>query len=306
MGAFTELKRKISLKREMANFRGAVFYAQRRVQNLRTRQRIATFVSRFLPKGTSEYPGTAQLVEELDREGFVMLDDLVTPGMALKMREHFRSSVVHSPYVYNSPRLLIDDPNLPDSHFFIHDDQTVLSCPHALEIANNPKILAAMEAELGCKPTIGYMTAWWSVPTADGIALHAENFHRDVDDVKFIKLFVYLTDVDLENGPHDFIRGSHADPRLPRIRRYTDKEMWDTFGNNALVRFTGKAGTAFLENTYGMHRGLHVRSGRRLMFQIIYTVLRSAYGPARPYPAAVATPTSFPIDPYINRQYLRL
>ena len=38
------------------------------------------------------------------------------------------------------------------------------------------------------------------IATAEGTPRHAENFHRDVDDLKFIKLFVYLTDVGDENG----------------------------------------------------------------------------------------------------------
>jgi hypothetical protein len=162
-----------------------------------------------------------------------------------------------------------------------------------------------MASILGCKPTIGYMTAWWSIPTADGVPRHAENFHRDVDDLKFIKLFVYLTDVAAENGPHEFIRGSHADGTLGRIRRYTDEEVRDAFGSDRIVRFTGPAGSAFLENTYGMHRGLPVNEGRRLIFQVVYSLLPLVYGPSRPFPSSVVAPASVTLDPYTNRCYVR-
>lgn len=306
MGALTTLKRKVRGKLEFANPRGVVYLAQRRIRNLDRRRRIAQFVTGFLPRGDTEHPEASHVVRELEREGFAMLDGLVTPAMATEMREHFLRHRVHSPYIDDSPHVLIDDAPLPDSHFFIHDDRAVLSCPHALAIANNPKIISAMEAVLGCKPTIGYMTAWWSVPTADGVARNAENFHRDVDDLKFIKLFVYLTDVGPDNGPHEFIRGSHVDPRFSRIRRYSDDEVRGAFGAERQVTFTGTAGSAFLENTYGLHRGLHVQYGRRLVFQVIYSVLACAYAPPRPLPASVAAPVPLPLDPYINRLYLQL
>jgi hypothetical protein len=305
MVALATLKRKLSSGRAFANFRGVIFFAQRRIRRLDSRRRAARLLAGMLPKRTFEGPDSSQVAVELEREGFALLDDLVTPELAAEMREHFHRQPVYAPYIPNSPRVLIDEAGQFDSHVLWYDDLAVLSCPHALDIANHPKVLSVMEAVLGCKPTIGYMTAWWSIPTADGIPRHAENFHRDVDDLKFIKLFVYLTNVGTENGPHEYIRGSHGDQRLSRIRRHTDEEIRETFGADRLVSFTGPAGRAFLENTYGMHRGQPVHAGRRLIFQVVYSLLPLVYGPARPYPAAVAAPTATVLDPYINRRYLQ-
>lgn len=303
MTALATLKRKLSNGRAFANFRGAVFFAQRRIRSLEARHRAARLMARVLPAGSVAERGSDAVASRLEQQGFVILD-LVTSQQAHEMREHFQRQPVYAPYLANSPRVLLDEADQIDSHVLWHEDPAVLSCPHALDIANHPMVLAAMQAVLGCKPTIGYMTAWWSVPTADGVPRHAENFHRDVDDLKFIKLFVYLTDVGEGNGPHEYIRGSHGDSRLSRIRRYGDEEILQTFGEDSLVRFTGPAGRAFLENTYGMHRGQPVQTGRRLIFQVVYSLLPLVYGPARPYPATVAAATSRVLDPYINRRYL--
>jgi len=286
--------------------RGIVFYAQRRIRSITARRRLSRMIAGFLPKRSHESGQPPQIVLTLEREGFAIVNDLVTSRMAREMREHFLRQPVYAPYIEKSPRVLLEDSHDLDSHVLWHEDSAVITCPHALDIANDPTVLSAMEAILGCKPTIGYITAWWSVPTKDGIPRHAENFHRDVDDLSFIKLFVYLTDVDDESGPHEYIRGSHLDSRLYRIRRYSDDEVLGTFGADKLVRFTGGAGSAFLENTYGMHRGQPVHRGRRLIFQVVYSLLPMVYGPAKAYPLSAAAPASRPLDPYINRQYVRL
>ena len=40
--------------------------------------------------------------------------------------------------------------------------------------------------------------------------VHSDDiYHRDVDDFRFIKLFVYLTDTSSTTGAHSFIKGSH-------------------------------------------------------------------------------------------------
>lgn len=59
-----------------------------------------------------------------------------------------------------------------------------------------------------------------------------------------------------------FVKGFHKQNALTEIRRFSDAETESTFGANNLVRFTGPAGTAFLENTYGIHRGTSRRRSR--------------------------------------------
>ncbi len=306
MGALATLRRKLRAGRPFANFRGLVFYAQRRVRSIEGRRRMARVVAGFLPRGEAGDQGASQIAAALKQDGFAVLNELLTPQMVNEMRAHFLRQLVYAPYLDNSPRVLMENAHGLDSHVLWHEDASVISCPHVLDIANDPSVLSVMEAIFGCKPTIGYMTAWWSVPTDDRIPRHAENFHRDVDDLNFIKLFVYLTDVAEENGPHEYIRGSHIDGRLSRIQRYSDNQILETFGTDRLVRFIGAAGSAFLENTYGLHRGQPVQAGRRLIFQVVYSLLPMVYGPVQPFPISAAAPASRAIDPYINRQYVRL
>ena len=72
---------------------------------------------------------------------------------------------------------------------------TVLSCPHVMAVANDPRILALAGTYLGCKPTISQIEMGWSYPADAGQARYTQVFHRDYDDWRFLKLFVYLTAV---------------------------------------------------------------------------------------------------------------
>jgi hypothetical protein len=299
----SKIRRKIVIGREYATVRGVLFFAQRRVRKPKARQRLSRLVSRFLPAPKSASVMTPEATA-LSSQGFAMIEGVVTAQMIAEARDHLTKQLVYPPYLLNAPLVSIEDTILPDSHTLVIPEERVVACPHLLDIANHPKILAAVEGVFGCRPTVGYISAWWSVPTADGKPRHAELFHRDFDDVNFIKLFIYLTDVKPDNGPHEYIKGSHAITQLHEIKRYTDEEVLEAFGRERLKSFAGPPGTAFLENTYGLHRGLAVQADRRLILQIVYSMLPMAYGPAKPYRSELFAPAHTAIDPYVNRVYV--
>lgn len=167
-----------------------------------------------------------------------------------------------------------------------------------MDIVNNPDILASMASILGCKPTISNLSAWWSV-AGKSPAQGPEKFHRDIDDWMFIKLFLYLTDVTEEAGPHVFVRGSHRIPKLLQVRRHEDDEVKREFGEENVLQFTGPAGTAFLENTFGFHKGTPPRAVNRLIFQAQYSL-----SPIGIYDYEPVTTTKIVGDEYTNRLYV--
>jgi hypothetical protein len=177
-----------------------------------------------------------------------------------------------------------------------------LRAPYLLALANHPRILAVAAQFLGCKPTIGYLAAWWSYHTGIG-PQQAEQFHRDVDDWKFVKLFVYLTDVGETCGPHVYVLGSSTRSELTEIRRFSEEEVRMAFGEDGILTMTGKAGVGFLEDTFGIHKGKPVAQGARLIFQAVYALSRLPYGPKAPVlPRSAVTTTG--IDAWINRVYI--
>jgi hypothetical protein len=178
--------------------------------------------------------------------------------------------------------------------------ETVLNCPHVLAVANSDHLIRTATQYLGCRPTISTLRMWWSFPGSQS-EVAASGFHRDRDDWRCLKLFVYLTDVDETSGPHHFVRGSHRTRPELFWRTYEAATLEKSFGRDAMCVVVGGAGTAFLEATIGLHAGPIPIRHPRLVLQVGYTLLPRfslLYQPMdiRPRP---------PVDRYINRLFIR-
>jgi len=84
---------------------------------------------------------------------------------------------------------------------------------------------------------------------------NAQYFHWDNDFTKFLKLYIYLTDVDCGEGPHIYIPYTHKKKNnLNKLcRLYSDRSISKTYKNKKI--FYGKAGSCFFVDGYGLHKG---------------------------------------------------
>jgi hypothetical protein len=289
---------------QLTDRRYRLFYAQRLVFDLDKRMRRADQVAAALARyGAEPLAGVDEIFATLDKDGYAMTPGFVTQRMAAELRKYFADKTCSDPYRPGHQPFNPVNGFPQGTHVAYFGEELIAGAPHVFEIINNPVLLGAVARVLGAKPTIGFIAAWWSLPAADGTAQQAENFHRDVDDWRFVKYFVYLTDVDEESGPHIFIPGSHKQNKLTSIRRYTEEEVAEAFGAGNEKRFVGPAGTSFLENTYGFHRGLPAETKPRLIFQATYTLRPIPYGPKMPVAKLGRDGVPDYIDPYINRIY---
>ncbi len=176
-----------------------------------------------------------------------------------------------------------------------------LTCTPLLNFANHPTILATVAQYLGAKPSISAIQSWWTIGehNQNGNIHYDDIYHRDVDDFRFVKLFVYLTDTSLTTGAHSYIKGSHRSDLLTRRGPISDEEAKTNFDTTDFETVTGFAGTAFLEDTWGIHRPLLAIEGRRLIFSVIYSL--SIHAPDRPSKPLIKLPDG--LDPYVNRAF---
>ncbi len=173
--------------------------------------------------------------------------------------------------------------------------RTVLECPHIMQVMNRPDVLRVAQEYLGCQPTISGLRIDWSCP-ATGTG-YVQRFHRDYDDWKIVKLFIYLSDVDDTSGPHEFVATSHKRSGQLRAIPYEQRDLERTYGRERLVRVVGPPGTSFMVDTWGIHKGNVPLTRTRMMLQIqysIFPVLKFAYNPV-----SISLPPQF--DRYTNR-----
>lgn len=176
----------------------------------------------------------------------------------------------------------------PKTVRFDVDSQKLLQNNLIQEFICDPTILSIAQDYLGSAPVFDFIAMWWHTKSNTPDKEAAQYFHFDMDRLRWIKFFFYVTDVTAESGPHMFVPESHRDFGLPfKLRkkgftRLTDDEVASVFPVNTWTTFTGSAGSMIVEDTRGLHKGKHVHEGDRLVFQIQFSTSIFGYRPT-PY-----------------------
>jgi len=182
----------------------------------------------------------------------------------------------------------------------VYDVPTILACPHLLRAINDPGLLQIAAGFLGCKPTISGVGLRWSFPDAKA-NLIVQQFHRDMEDWGILRLFIYLTDVTDDSGPHQYVSTSHQSAGRFRLRPYSQEYVERRFGRNSVITVRGARGTAFMGNMWGIHRGVPPAERPRLLFNCTYTMTATPIYEYKPVQVA----DSHLYDPYTNRLLIR-
>lgn len=153
---------------------------------------------------------------------------------------------------------------------YAFDEKDILAQPVAQRLAADVSMLALAQRYLGAQPVLSSCVAWWSTALLDRPSSDAAQlFHFDMNHVRFVKFFFYLTDVGEDNGPHAYLRRSHRrlHPSLREDRRFSDAEVFACHDEGDLLRITGAAGTMFAADTRGLHKGTRLERGDRLVLE---------------------------------------
>jgi hypothetical protein len=149
-----------------------------------------------------------------------------------------------------------------------------------LTLAIEPAVLDVVNAYLRLQSKIIYLDLWNTVPLQhDGPDIGSQRWHRDPEDARLIKTFLYLSDVTAGAGPMEYV------PRSRHGEQYGD--LWpqrfpagsippeDEF--NAAIPAADRwlcaypAGTLLFVDTSGFHRGGRAEHDRRVVATTTYT-----------------------------------
>lgn len=148
-----------------------------------------------------------------------------------------------------------------------------------LRLALNERILAVVSHYLGMWPRLKYIDLWYNVPAGPASSeVSSQRWHRDYDDYRMVKLFLYIEDVDAQNGPFMFIPETHAGARLaglyptkPPTGSYPPPGAVDrVVGPDAPIVCIGDAGTLVLADAAGFHKGGRAIARPRILFTVTY------------------------------------
>ena len=200
-------------------------------------------------------------------------------------RSHYYDN--HVPYKKDKK-----DPKIkPNGPYKSYDYSTQLNNSTLLKICLNEKILKVAQNYLGVIPRIFSINTFNTLP---GKKAFTHDFHRDIDNLKWLVIFVYWTDTSENNGAFEQIKFTHKpsielekllnvnpdifssnfDKFFKNSIGYGKNDKYIELFKNEINSIYGSAGKIVACDTLGLHRGTPVKN-ERLVTWIRYGVMES-------------------------------
>jgi hypothetical protein len=206
----------------------------------------------------------AQLLEKLDADGLAVVEGYLPPERCLALRaEMDRVFAQHPEYAWHD--------QLGSDHR-IHAVERFSDAIR--ELYADPWLHRLGEAYLNVGLVNGFTLAGRLEAKAGSLG-SGGGWHRDSCYHRQFKALVYLTDVGTENGPFQYVAGSHTVQSQVRAvsygvqkfrkTRFTEDEVQQicNASGQQVTEVLAPAGSVLIVNTRGLHRGKPITSGSR-------------------------------------------
>lgn len=212
------------------------------------------------------------MASQLDSHGFCDITALVDPallqavgdaGEHKRLRADQASATQHVQHKDFWLRLLDEDKS----------DGTLPTDNPFVAFAIQPAVLSVLARAYGEIPFLDDVLLTLSRPTTKTLSL-SQLWHRDYDDTRTIKMFIYLTDVnDRDDGPFTFLDGQVSDRLGASLRsRRSDAEVDAKLRAGELREMIAPRLSVFMvETSRCLHMGSRVSQGHeRLLYTASY------------------------------------
>jgi len=203
---------------------------------------------------------------DLEEKGYAVIGHLTDTNL------HYLSSLVRNNIGSESEDE--SNQNLKAGIFYAEESSIVRDTVFR-KIIKEHNINVIADQYLKVKSKVIGCAAWLTSPTEHKLPVNAQNFHRDIDSIRWLKFFIYLTDVGPNNGPHIFVPTSHKNNVYKKYARLSEDDL--NLKNMKSIEICGKAGTILAVDTYGIHRGKQVLQNERLLAQVTFGTLPVVY-----------------------------
>jgi hypothetical protein len=216
-------------------------------------------------------PVQERVVGELRSTGLAMLpcSELVPTGVWEELSETMEG-FVRSEQVERGAQSYLADPGRSGSgkEYLIRAHPKFCTLPGDspwLRFGVCPAVLDIVNTYLGLCAKLNYVDLWYTVPLPrEREAVASQRWHRDPEDRRVVKVFLYFSDVDARAGPFQYARGTAAGGpyarlwpnRTPMDASYPpEEEVSRAIPPSERVTCTGPRGTLIFCDTHGLHRG---------------------------------------------------
>jgi len=218
-------------------------------------------------------------LSNLKRDGYIGLGTIVDQEKFDDMNTYLADKPIINNY-YPAPKFFEPQVAKDNMNLGIYSPDTVFRCPWIFNILNNTHLLSVLTAFLGCLPTLQHVVIQKSFsgkPTPYG----NQFYHRDPHIcVRFLKLFLYLNEVDDGGGGHTYVKGTHTP--APELKTdfggdgvFADEAVEYYYSKDEIVTLKGQAGSAFLGISRAIHRGTLPIDRDRILVTATYSIMPS-------------------------------
>ncbi len=217
-------------------------------------------------------------MDSLKRDGLYVFDRPLPSSLVDEMVEFAKTNPARLyPTPADGQTFAVFDPSNPLAGGYRFDEQPLLQQSCFQKLMGDPLLQAVTQAYLGVESKLAYISLWWSAVFERNPTSHmAQLYHVDLSHMKWLIMFVYLTDVSDSTGHHTFVRGSHQNDqeglelRSRGLVRVCDEDIERVYRKDNIKDLVGPRGTVFIADTRAFHKGNMPRTGHRLMFQLYH------------------------------------
>ena len=210
--------------------------------------------------------------EILINDGYFVLDDLLPDNFIDGILKIIEEKNCKSP---NGHTMIFSESNI-NSEIYRFDYNDVLNNHFVQELVCDPLFHNVAKKYFNAEPIFDF-TAMWILTNFlknKDSKEAAQFFHFDLERPKWLKIFIYLTDVDETKAPHTYIESSHLTGSKPSnlldkgYVRIEDTEVKSFYENKKVKSIKGRRGTVFIGDTKCWHKGGNLNAGKRIILQL--------------------------------------
>lgn len=214
------------------------------------------------------------ITNEIHDKGYVVIKDFFDVEMLNKLNEETQNYIKNGKYQKDMAGSGVGaEDEIRDTCLWTTIDQPLYNVNSLFDIAFHDDLITLSAHYFGCLPYFGTLNLRKSF--VNGLKEdHTQIYHQDPNSPNFIKMFMYLNDVDEKGGPFCIVEGSH---RIKFDGCY-DKYRWSTeeinsiYGEDKVKYLTANVGDLIIANTTAFHRGTKPYSSDRTMITLDWVI----------------------------------
>lgn len=214
---------------------------------------------------------TSTTLEKLHKNGYAILPEKIDESVI----KDLANEIQNFNFYVGSVKTPINPTSPPSCNVAHASKEDIANSQIIKHLSNKAEIKNLAGSYLGCSVEAIDTNLWYTFTSAKPLSSAAQLFHYDLDSLRWLKVFIYLSDVGVQEGPHEYVSGTHnagCKHEHLLLRRYSRISDWevDRFYPDRRRKITGSKGTVILADTRCYHKGNNPELGYRLILEFTY------------------------------------